>query len=1027
MLSRFKKSTPAPPAPVPSPAGSRSDDAGAAAALLDSGIFDHSFYGEVMSQEDRTPRELAAHYVAHGLEAGYAPHPLIEISFLPPAVRDARRQPDAVTDVLEYLRTDEARAHAWGPLFDPRVLAEDPVDALAGLHPHEKLPVPADFSGAAPTLSQARDALLRFEATFRDQRAARLAWRRRRWDREATQQWVSRMPSPATRGDSLVSAIMVVSTSEESVGEAIVSFLAQTYARFELIVVDVTSADHTREIIDDHARRDARVRRVDGSRGDRGEARRVGLRESAGDFVTFLDGDHTWSRRFLELSLGALERAPEAVASHAAVRRRNDEGEIEYQGGKVQLAELEFANPVDLTVLLARSAPLRQIAGHADRESWSDRELVSHLVKAGELEYLPFIGADEDVSTAGPHVSPDESARWRSIMERPHLSDASPERDAPRPRVPDRTSLVVVIDGSIGHAARSVDRALHTFTGDLDIVLVDTDSSAAVGRRLLLRYIGESRVQYLRLPTSTGFASAANYGFWHATGARVAFLDSDSDPRDGWLDELCQELRNTGARAAQALIVNADYTVRHAGYAFYEGGPLPSALLTGLTIDDALAADTDDLTAVSAVGGLFDADFFAKLSGFDPLYADGMEDVDLCLRGRRDIPHVRFACVPRALVVREPSAAGSQKPRRVGSRRLAERWGDQSHRDDRRRYLSISMTVTGFASVLDGRHPTAIPVVARAVDAHRDLTAASLRWAIKTGAPCTRGGDHWGDVAFADDLARALRGRGHDAVVDRYEAWDRATSYLDDVVLTLRGRHPIPPQPGALNILWVISRPDLVTVEEVRSYDLVFAASQKWSRWMTERSGRTVEPLLQATAPERFHADVVPVDRPDDIIFVGGSHGHEFGRAIVGLALEADAPVGLWGPGWGKLAPPHAVRDGYLDFDDLPRAYRAANIVLNDHYPDMAGWAFINNRMFDAVACGTPVISDAIEGLELFEGAVETADSVERMRELVNDRSWIPSSENMARIASRIRTEHSFDARAGHLIAAVRSARATPV
>jgi spore maturation protein CgeB len=126
----------------------------------------------------------------------------------------------------------------------------------------------------------------------------------------------------------------------------------------------------------------------------------------------------------------------------------------------------------------------------------------------------------------------------------------------------------------------------------------------------------------------------------------------------------------------------------------------------------------------------------------------------------------------------------------------------------------------------------------------------------------------------------------------------------------------------------------------------------------------------------------------------------------------------LWGPGWSKFAPEGAVRGQYLDAEVLPSAYRSATIVLNDHFPDMARWGFINNRTFDAIACGTPMISDSVEGLEMFDGGVVVADTVERMRDLVVDRSWLPSASKMGELSELVRTEHSFDARARHLLRA---------
>lgn len=219
--------------------------------------------------------------------------------------------------------------------------------------------------------------------------------------------------------------------------------------------------------------------------------------------------------------------------------------------------------------------------------------------------------------------------------------------------------------------------------------------------------------------------------------------------------------------------------------------------------------------------------------------------------------------------------------------------------------------------------------------------------------------------------------------------------------------------------MWVISRPDLVTIEEVRSYDIVYAASQKWADWMSAVSGRPVRLMQQATDPKRFHPDLPKLEMADDLVFVSAPRSDEsprYGRELIGLNIEGSVPVGLWGPGWGRFVPEHWVRGDFLDFDLTPRAYRSAVIALNDHWTDMREWGFISNRAFDIVATGTPVISDEIDGLELFEGAAAVATDAESMRKLYTDRSWIPSEQRMLEISEMVRERHSFQARATTLL-----------
>ena len=50
----------------------------------------------------------------------------------------------------------------------------------------------------------------------------------------------------------------------------------------------------------------------------------------------------------------------------------------------------------------------------------------------------------------------------------------------------------------------------------------------------------------------------------------------------------------------------------------------------------------------------------------------------------------------------------------------------------------------------------------------------------------------------------------------------------------------------------------------------------------------------------------------------------------------------------------------------------------------MQAWGFVSNRLFDVLACGTPVISDPVAGMaELFDGAVLEYRGPAELRALV--------------------------------------------
>lgn len=128
----------------------------------------------------------------------------------------------------------------------------------------------------------------------------------------------------------------------------------------------------------------------------------------------------------------------------------------------------------------------------------------------------------------------------------------------------------------------------------------------------------------------------------------------------------------------------------------------------------------------------------------------------------------------------------------------------------------------------------------------RDVSVArpSLVWDIQTCATMGPNALLWGDYHFAVDLAETLTSFGQTVRVLRIG--DESTPEAD-VVLHLRGHRPLPPRPGKVNLLWVISHPDDVCPAELLDdYDRVYAAGPAWAVDMSRRWNVSVEPLLQA-------------------------------------------------------------------------------------------------------------------------------------------------------------------------------------
>lgn len=90
-----------------------------------------------------------------------------------------------------------------------------------------------------------------------------------------------------------ISVIVPVYNSQDTIAACIESILNQSYTDFELIIVDDGSTDDSSKICDEYINRDYRVHVIHQENKGRTEARWVGVNQSTGDWICFVDSDDT--------------------------------------------------------------------------------------------------------------------------------------------------------------------------------------------------------------------------------------------------------------------------------------------------------------------------------------------------------------------------------------------------------------------------------------------------------------------------------------------------------------------------------------------------------------------------------------------------------------------------------------------------------------------------------------------------------------------------------------------------------------
>jgi teichuronic acid biosynthesis glycosyltransferase TuaG len=89
------------------------------------------------------------------------------------------------------------------------------------------------------------------------------------------------------------------------ISSTIESVLAQTYAEWELLIVDDCSKDSTRALVHRFEQQDRRIKLIplEKNNGAPAAPRNIGIRTAGGEWIAFLDADDIWHPRKLEIQL----------------------------------------------------------------------------------------------------------------------------------------------------------------------------------------------------------------------------------------------------------------------------------------------------------------------------------------------------------------------------------------------------------------------------------------------------------------------------------------------------------------------------------------------------------------------------------------------------------------------------------------------------------------------------------------------------------------------------------------------------
>lgn len=173
----------------------------------------------------------------------------------------------------------------------------------------------------------------------------------------------------------LVSVIMPTWNRRTLIGAAIQSVVEQSYPHWELLVIDDGSSDGTAALVRSYA--DPRIRYTCQPHQGHARARNLGLAQSRGELIAYLDSDNTWYPHYLDTVVATLLRNPqqEAVYLHRLIEE-SAPSRVFVRASTFDPAQPEHDNRVDLNVFAHRKRLTDRVGGFDELLTRSsDRDL----------------------------------------------------------------------------------------------------------------------------------------------------------------------------------------------------------------------------------------------------------------------------------------------------------------------------------------------------------------------------------------------------------------------------------------------------------------------------------------------------------------------------------------------------------------------------------------------------------------------------------------------------------------------------
>ncbi|MEO8168990.1 MAG: glycosyltransferase family 2 protein, partial [bacterium] len=223
-----------------------------------------------------------------------------------------------------------------------------------------------------------------------------------------------------------------------------------------------------------------------------------------------------------------------------------------------------------------------------------------------------------------------------------------------------------------------------------EIIMLDNGSVSPDAKAYFTRVGKKWRV--LSCPGPFNFSAINNYGASEAKGEYLLFLNDDTEVMTpDWLTIMMEQASRRGIGAVGAKLLYPNGRIQHGGVVLGVGGVAGHAFRHNLNQEwgyHGLAHLTRNCSAVTAACMLVPRPLFQQVRGFDSTLPVEYNDVDLCLRIRREGHRIVYA--PDAVLYHYESATRKGTRCRRDEERVRQIWGELIREGDP--YYNVNLT-----------------------------------------------------------------------------------------------------------------------------------------------------------------------------------------------------------------------------------------------------------------------------------------------------------------------------------------------